>query len=116
MSTLKNGNSARIKYDKGIQNEEKETSYYSIVEILFYLATRTSTDLCMATSLLDVHVEKLCQANLMAVKPVLRYSKGTKDCSIMLRPGRVNQMGAYIDSSWGLHHEMNCNRRSGILR
>lgn len=95
--------------------DEGRTKYGSIVGSLLYLATKTRPDLCVVASALCSHVESPTDKQMGAVKHALRYFKGSAQYELILCPGTLNQLIAYVDASWGREAGTGRNSRSRIM-
>lgn len=94
---LMNRNPESTKLDEHIVHEKDATIYHSIIGNFLYVEINTRPDLCVAGSSLGAHMKIRDQTQLVAAKQELQYLKGTSDRSLMLKPGGVNQISAYVD-------------------
>ena len=76
--------------------------YRDAIGCLLYLARGTRPDIMYAVAQAAQHVEMPTEENVIAVKRILRYIKGTKHYKFILRKGdRDESVKAYCDSDWG---------------
>lgn len=110
------------KIDQGVNDQKKDVldesearKYRSIVGSISCIATKTRPDLSMAASSFGACFEQSSRARLVVSKRALRYLKGTSEYWMMLKPGMVNQLSAFIDSNWGCALDKNGKSRFGTI-
>lgn len=98
--TSMNANAMTVETDNGAMNKHEVTKCRSGVGSLPYIVLNTSPDTSVTASFLGAHVEKPHSIDMVAAKRALRYLKGLKDRSSMIKTDRSDRLTAYIDANW----------------
>lgn len=91
-----------ISSEKAETNNSNETvtfPYRSVVGALMYLMTGTRPDIAFAVSIASRNMENPAQGDVVAVKRILRYLKGSTDTGIVYKPQqKKNTLLCYSDA------------------
>ena len=82
----------------------KHLPYRSAIGALFYVLI-TRPDISFAMSLLSQHCENPTMRHWNGVLQVMRYLKGTLDLGLKFENERGNNLSAFSDASYNLHHD-----------
>ena len=91
--------------------EAKE--FHTLVAKLLYLAKRTRPDVLLPVQFLSTRVSAPTTHDQRKLLRVIKYLNGTVDMGIMLTGSTVPEVRAYIDASYGVHHD--AKSHSGML-
>jgi transposase InsO family protein len=92
--------SIHIEESSEIDNEEK-AKYRSIVGSLMYIAVISRPDIQFAVNFAARSNQNPKRANMVHVKRILRYLKGTHNLSITYYREEDDKLKGYCDASWG---------------
>lgn len=81
---------------------ESNTTYRKLIGMLLYLSTNTRPDISACVSILSRKVEKPRDCDLVEVKRLIRYLKGSKALRLRLNSeGFENKVEIFSDADWG---------------
>jgi hypothetical protein len=83
-----------------IENKQK---FHTRVAKLLYLGKRVRPDILVATVFLTTRVLKPTEEDERKLERLIRYVRNTKALGIVLEPGDVISIIAYIDAAYGVH-------------
>ena len=91
--------SSSEKAEADASNETVRFPYRSVVGALMYLMTGTRPDIAFAVSVVSRNLENPDQTDVIQVKRILRYLKGTSDIGIVYKPQHSrNTLQCYSDA------------------
>lgn len=80
--------------------------YRKLIGMLLYLTTHTRPDIAASVSILSKRVEKPRENDLVEVKRVIRYLKGTRNLVLQLNGNKLEEdLHAYSDANWAEDRE-----------
>ena len=94
--------------------EEQQWFHRNTAKVL-YLAKRVRPECLTAVAFLSTRVTECDQDDLLKLKRLLGYIKGTRDRGIMLCIGDNLQVRAYIDAAYGVHQESGKSHTGCVL-
>ena len=105
--------SVKQKKDDGVSKEVNSVSYQSMIRSLLYAAIATRPDIAHAVGAVSKFCSKSIEANLIAVKRIQHYLKGTLNLAIKYQRLESNMLIGYSDADWAGdlddHHSMTGN-------
>ena len=87
--------------------------FHTLVAKLLYLAKRTRPDILLPVQFLATRVSAPTDYDQRKLIRVLKYLNGTVDLGIMLSGSTSPEVRAYIDASYGVHHD--AKSQSGMV-
>ena len=97
---------------KLLSKEDREYFHATVAQLL-YLAKRIRPDILLSVSYLTTRVREPNEKDLEKMNRVLKYINGTKELSLYISANNVLNISAYIDASYGTHHDYKSH--SGVL-
>lgn len=80
---------------------ESNDEYRKLIGMLLYLVTNTRPDIAASISILSKKVQKPRHNDMLEVKRVIRYLKGTRNLKLKINDTEnVENLHAYSDASW----------------
>ena len=80
---------------------EKNDEYRKLIGMLLYLTTNTRPDIAASVSILSRKIEHPRGNDMMEVKRVIKYLKGTRNLKLMLNDiGGTEVLEVYSDANW----------------
>lgn len=99
---------------ENIEETSQSFPYREAVGALSYLMTSTRPDIAYAVSVVSRKLDKPSREDIVTVKRVLRYLKGTMNEGIVYRPGSAHNLECYSDADHGGDRDT-ARSTSGIL-
>lgn len=105
-ASLEDAKISKHPLDTGYQKQEGELldtneEFRKLIGMLLYLVTNTRPDIAASVSILSKNVQKPRDNDMLEVKRVIRYLKGTRDLKLQLNDTKqVEVLHAYSDASW----------------
>lgn len=96
-------------------NKDDYNSYRGIIGSVLYLTVKTSPHIVILASKPGSVVSEPERYRLVPAKRVSRYLKGTKNFTIVLKAGDVDQLNAYADANCGVDESSSRKSLTGIL-
>jgi hypothetical protein len=85
---------------------DRKEEFHSLVCKVAYLAKRVRPDLLTATAFLTTRVQSPTVNDEKKLHKLIRYIRGTHHLGIVLESGENLCVLAYVDASYGVHHDM----------
>lgn len=89
------------KMEETNENEDMKFPYRNCVGALAYLMVATRPDICYAVSVASRHLEKPRKEDIVAVKRILRFLKGTLDKCLTFYHSKAIDLMCYSDADHG---------------
>ncbi len=92
-----------VSEDKVAVSASEKQLFHTVVAKLLYLAKRARPDILMVVSFLCTRVKAPTLEDMEKLEHLIGYLRGTKLHLMVLKPGRLLQVEAYIDASFATH-------------
>ena len=103
---LTEGKTSKFPLDTGYAKQlgtplKSNNEYRKLIGMLLYLTTNTRPDIAASVSILSRKVEHPRDNDMVEVKRVIRYLKGTRNLKLLLNEiGETNELIVYSDANW----------------
>lgn len=103
------------KAESNDSDESVEFPYRSAVGALMYLMTGTRPDIAFAVSVVSRNLENPTHSNVIQVKRILRYLRGTTDTGIVYKPQHMKSTLLCYSDADHAGDETTCRSTTGVI-
>ena len=88
-----------------ILHDEEREFFHTLTAKLLYLGKRVRPDILLAVSFLCKRVQVATDMDIIKLRRVAQYIRGTKELGIQLEAMNIPEVISYVDASYGVHKD-----------